>query len=156
MVGELHRLHARHVEAHADALEARLAVARPRFPPLESALLPRLRELERLLDVARAGEERRRRRAERLGKLSHSDLVEIAVVDPDALAIAHDQLVHGLRIGPAEPSGSQQYEAALGLLHRLAGAVGDLLVEVGADRLGALQEAAEALDRSRLSRSTEK
>jgi hypothetical protein len=56
---------------------------------------------------------------ERLRHLAHGDLVEVAVVDPHALAVAHDDLVDGLGVGPAEAARTLKHEAALGFLQEL-------------------------------------
>ena len=50
---------------------------------------------------------------ERVGQLAHGDLVQVAVVDPDALAVADDHLVVGLRVRPAEFARPLEHEAAL-------------------------------------------
>src|SRR6185295_16918180 len=85
-------------------------------------------------------------RAERGGELAHGDLVQLAIVDPDALAVAHDDLVGGLVVDPAKATRPLKDEAAFGLLHELAVAVDDLLLEGGARRVRAVQELLVALE----------
>src|SRR6185312_9611171 len=51
-----------------------------------------------------------------------------AGVDPHPLAVAHDHLVDGLGIGPAEAPRALEHEAALGLLQQLALAAVDFLL----------------------------
>src|SRR5437879_7586576 len=141
VVGELHRLQAAVLaEAHAHALEARLALARLGLHPFKAVLLAGVGELERLLDAARAREQRRGRRAERALELAHRDLVQLPVVDPDTLAVADDHLVGGLVVHPAEAAGPLEDKAAARLLRQLAAAVVDLLVEMRARRLRTVEE----------------
>src|SRR5581483_4346424 len=102
IVGELHRLQAARVEAEKHTLEARVALARLGLQPFEAVLFAGVGERERLLDAARTRQQRRRRRAERGGELPYRHLVELPVVDPDALAVTDDHLVGRLVIYPAK------------------------------------------------------
>src|SRR6185369_8532870 len=113
-----------------------------------------VRELECLLDVGGAGEQRRGRRAEGARQLAHRDLGEAAIVDPDAVAVADDHLVDGLVVDPAEPARPLESEAALRLLAEVAVAVVDPLLEAAARGLRALGERLEALDRSSIYKTT--
>src|SRR5688572_19971060 len=146
VIGELHRLQAIGAEAHAHPLEARLALAWPRLHPFQAVAAAALGELECLLDLGAARQQGRRGGAERSGQLAHSDLVQIAVVDPDPLAVADDELIVRLGIGPAELARPLENEAAFRLLHRPAGLVGHLLLEARARRLGAARKFAEAIN----------
>src|SRR4029078_11670720 len=78
-------------------------------------------EIEVALEAA-AGEQRRRRRAERLAELPAADLVQIGVVDPDLLAVSDDRLLERLGVGEAEAVRTRELEAAArGLLLRAVG-----------------------------------
>ena len=48
---------------------------------------------ERVGDLARAGQQHRRRRAEPRLERPHRDLLEIAIVEPDRLAVGDDRLL---------------------------------------------------------------
>src|SRR5688500_5698109 len=146
VVQQLRRRDAVGAEAQAHQLEARVALFRPRLQPFHAVAAARVAQLEGLLHVARAGEQRGGRGAERARELAHRHLVEVAVVDPYALAVADDQLVHRLGIGPAEAPGPLEHEAAGGFLRQLAVAAVDLLLELGARRLRIAQEGLEALE----------
>src|SRR6185503_6699600 len=80
-------------------------------------------------DVVAPGEQRRGRGRDRLVDALHRHLVQVGVVDPELLAIAHEDLLVGLVVGPAELAGALEGERARGALDHLAGAVVDLLVE---------------------------
>jgi hypothetical protein len=73
-------------------------------------------------------------------------------VDPDALAVADDHLVHRLVVDPAEQSRALEDEAALRFLRQFSVAVVHLLLELAARRLRAAHEGLEAVDRRRMSR----
>src|SRR5258706_4220969 len=134
IVHQLHRLDAAGRHAEADTLEAGLLFARLRFQPFEAVLLAHFLQLERFLDVGGAGEQRRRGGAQHARNAPHGDLVQVGIVDPHTLAVADDDLLR-LDIGPAEAARAQEREAALRVLHQLAGAVIDLLLEIAARRL---------------------
>ena len=88
-------------------------LARLRLEPLAGRRCsPSSVERERLLHVVAAGQQRRRRRAQRLAQLAHRDLVQVLVVDPHLLAVADDQLLARLRIAPAKLPGTREREAA--------------------------------------------
>ena len=73
---------------------------------------PSSRSVERAASTSlRAGEQRRGRRAERLVELAHRDLVQVLVVDPDARAVADDELLVRLLVAPAELARAREREA---------------------------------------------
>src|SRR5688572_28053267 len=104
MVEKFHRTQDLRIESHAYALEPGLALARSCLEPLQAILRAGIRELERLFDVGGPGEQRRLRGAELIREFPHRYLVEIAVVNPHALAVADDELVDRLGVDPAEPA----------------------------------------------------
>src|SRR3954466_5578978 len=97
VVGELHRLEALGIEAHAHALEAGLALARRRFQPLEPVFLAGIGKRERFLHAGapggRAADRSGGRGADRRRELAHGHLVQLAVVEPHAGAVPDDHLV---------------------------------------------------------------
>ena len=79
-----------------------MSAPRLRFDELEAIAFAGIGEIEILLECAVPGEERCRGRAQSEVELPYDDLVEIAVVDPELLAIADDQLLERRFIGPSK------------------------------------------------------
>src|SRR5437870_9516661 len=90
------------VEAEPDLGERGFLAFRRRTEPFEPASGGQIAPVESALDVILAREERRGRGAERLIVPALHDLIEVSVVDPDALAVADQQLLVRLLDGPAE------------------------------------------------------
>ena len=97
-----------------------------------------------------AREERRGRGAERLIVPALNDLIEVSVVDPDALAVADQQLLVRLLDGPAELAWPCDRELAACLLLGAAVGVGHGLSERRTCGLRIVHERAQSFDRRRV------
>ena len=133
-------------KADQDRLEGAVLRLRRRLDPVEAVLRRHGREVEVDLERA-AGQQRRRRRAERIRQLAGADLVQVGVVDPDLAAVGDDQLLERLRVGEAKAIRPRELEAAARRL--LLGAVGrrDRLREGRAAGLHVADEVAQGVDR---------
>src|SRR5690242_8931274 len=127
-------------EAQSNALELRVGRFRCGVHVFEAALGATGDQREVLFERIVAREQRRRRRPERRVELAHDHLVEVAVVDPDLVAVTDDQLVERLVVGPAKFAGTRERERARRRLRRAAVAVDDHLLERTLRALCALEE----------------
>jgi hypothetical protein len=134
--------------AEADALEAGLLLARLRLQPFQAVLLADFLQVEGF-----AMSEAPASSAAGVEPITRATLRTVTwfrsgVMDPDALAVADDGLLR-LGVDPAEAARAQEREAAIGVLHQLAGLVVDLLRELAARRLRGAHVALETLQTCR-------
>src|SRR5439155_15103074 len=83
--------------------------------PFESLRRRQIAPLERRLDFLATGKQRRRRVAERAIAFAADDLVQVLVVNPDAVAVADQQLLVGFLHGPAKSSEPRDRKLTSGL-----------------------------------------
>src|SRR6266436_616960 len=81
------------IEAEADFGERGFLALRRRSEPFEAVGGGQVAPVEGALDVILARKQRRGRRPERLIVPAFHDLIEVSVVDPDAVSVAHQQLL---------------------------------------------------------------
>src|SRR5689334_19489420 len=139
-VGQQHSTRQVVDESEPYALELRLGRLRRRVDVFDAAVRAAGNERKVVLESVVAGEKRRRRRAERRIELAHDHLVQVAIVDPHLLAVADDQLIERLVVGPAEPAGTLECERARRRLLRAAIAIDDDLPEGALRALRAFEE----------------
>src|SRR5690606_28840242 len=104
-VADLHRAGQAVAKAERDALDAGLLVARQGLDPFESVARRQLAQREVLLQITVAEEDRRRRRAQCVGKPAYGDLVQVLVEEVKPLAIGDEQLLERPAHVPAEAPG---------------------------------------------------
>ena len=98
--------------------------------------------------VERAARQHRgRRRTQRLREAARAGLLQVGVVDPDLLAVGHDDLLEGLGVGEAEAVRPRELEAAAAHLLLRAVGRGDGLRELRAAALHLAHEVAQRIDR---------
>src|SRR6185369_1959017 len=97
---ELHRARQVAYQADAHALESGVCGSGFRLDEIEAIPPPPVGQLEIRLERAATREQRGRRRAQRTVELAHDDLIEIPIIDPQPLAVAYDELLERLFVGP--------------------------------------------------------
>src|SRR5437870_3279408 len=147
VVEDLQRGQAGGIEAEADVAEARFLVFRGGAQPVEAVCCRQIVPIESPFHVVLAGEQCRRRRAQRLVVATLNDLVQIRVVNPHPLAVADQQLLVRLVDVPAELTGSSNREFAARLLRDTPVLIGDRLREACARRLRIAHERAQSFER---------
>ena len=114
-VEDLERRQRLALEADLHALQLAVLVLRRGLDPLQAVALGRGFQREVGLQrpqVGRGGNQRRRRRAQRLRLLALRDLVQVGVVEPQRLAVGHDALREGLLVVELELAGALEFEGA--------------------------------------------
>ena len=110
------------------------------------AFLRDLRDVEVVGEVACAAQQHRRRRRQRVVELAHRDLLEVAVVEPDARAVGDDHLLVRLRDSPSGSGPDARSPACRSTSSiDLAVAVGEHLLELRLQAVEPLQERLDAL-----------
>src|SRR5574343_961124 len=94
-IEQLHCLEVAARKAEADLFKAAVAGLGGSFHPGHTLCLASLLEDEILFEFIAAGEQCRRRTADRLASLADGDLLQLGVVNPDLFSVAN----HKLRIG---------------------------------------------------------
>src|SRR5438034_4231586 len=134
------------VEAETDFGEGGFLVLRRCPEPLEPIGGGQVAPVKRALHVVLACEQRRGRRPKRLVVLALDDLIQVGVIDPDPIAVAHQQLLVRFVHTPAELARPRDHELAARLLLGAAVLVGYRLGERRARSLRIVHERAQSLN----------
>src|SRR5690554_5997846 len=142
-IDNLHPRQAAIAHAQSRALERSVpgVLLRLEHQPLQSVGFTAFLDQEIAVEAGRV--EERGERAVLFGAALRppADLLEVRIVDPDGLAIGHDQLRIGLFVFPAEQARRRQRDAAAGRFAHTAVVVEDLLGELPVQALEAPGEA---------------
>src|SRR5882672_742932 len=90
------------LEPEPDLAKIRVAGFRQQPHPVEAVVAPEARHTKACRYVPGAGQQSRWRRGKRLAERTHGDLLELLVVEPHALPVGNDELMHAGRVVPAK------------------------------------------------------
>src|SRR5437867_7442437 len=147
MVEDLQCREAAGVKTEPNLRKRRVFVLWRRAQPFQSACRSKIAPLEGALYVLGAREQRGRCRAQRLVISALDDLIEILVIDPDPLAIAHQQLLVRLVDRPAKLARATDGELATRVLLYATGLVIHRLRKCRARGLRLVHKCAQPIER---------